>query len=203
MGTIFLSYARADGQGLTTRLRAELERAGFKIWRDIEDMQGGQAWKEQLRAALRTADAVVVLLTPAAVASKYVEWEWENAITLEKRVIPLLMVPCDVPGELKQLHYHNLSTDQDYVMGIISLLRDLAPFLAEKDDTQQLSEEPQQIKGSGDRNISIGGNAENNTLVTGDGNVAGSGNNVTYQYGKNNTKIEKAQNFRIGDDYNG
>ncbi|MBE9140319.1 toll/interleukin-1 receptor domain-containing protein [Nodosilinea sp. LEGE 07088] len=201
MPTIFLSHARKDGQVSATRLRAELERAGFQVWRDIEDMQGGQAWKDQLRAALRAVDVVVVLLTPAAVASKNVEWEWENALTLEKLVIPLLMMPCEVPDGLRHLHYHNLSTEQDYVMGIISLFRDLAPFLVDKDSTRPPPEKSQQGKETSDRNISVGGNAERSILITGDGNVAGSGNNVTYQLGKNNTKIDKAQNFRIGDDY--
>ena len=71
---IFLSYARKDGAAAAARLRTELERAGFTVWRDIEQMRGGRAWQEQLRAALREVDVVLVLLTPAAVKSKYVAW---------------------------------------------------------------------------------------------------------------------------------
>ncbi|MGD1906292.1 MAG: toll/interleukin-1 receptor domain-containing protein [Leptolyngbyaceae cyanobacterium] len=180
MGTIFLSYARADGKAAATRLRAELQKARFQVWQDIEDMQGGQAWKEQLRAALRMVDGVAVLLTPAAVASKNVEWEWENALTLEKPVFPLLMMPCSVPEELQRLHYHNLSTEQDYVMGLLSLLRDLDPISANQDNPQT----PLEASKTGDRNIARSGT-------------------VTHQHGKYNTQIGKAQNLRIGDDYNG
>lgn len=203
MPNVFLSYARADGKDAATRLRAELERAGFQIWRDIEDMQGGQAWKDQLRAALRSVDVIVVVLTPGAVTSKYVEWEWENALTLEKRVIPLLMTPCNVPEELKQLHYHNLSTEQDYVMGVISLIRDLTPFLVIKDQDQQDSEPIQQDQTNGDRNISVGGSTSKSTFITGDGNIASTDNSVNYQIGKNNTNIKTAQGIHIGDTYNG
>jgi hypothetical protein len=127
---IFLSYARKDGAAAAARLRAELERAGFTVWRDIEEMRGGQAWKEQLRAALREVEAVLVLLTPGAVESQYVTWEWENALTLPKKVVPLLILPCDPPEELGRLHYHDLSHPDNYSLGFAALLRDLAETLA-------------------------------------------------------------------------
>jgi len=123
---IFLSYARKDGAAAAARLRTELERAGFTVWRDIEEMRGGQAWKEQLRAALRAVEAVLVLLTPGAVESQYVTWEWENALTLQKKVIPLLILPCAPPEELDRLHYHDLSQPDTYTIGFAALLRDLA-----------------------------------------------------------------------------
>lgn len=122
---VFLSYARVDGFSAAAKLRGELTAMGFPVWRDIEDMQGGLAWKEQLRAALRGTDAVLVLLTPAAVASQMVTWEWENALTLEKRVVGLLISPCDVPAELKRLHYHDLSDPATYTLGLARLARDL------------------------------------------------------------------------------
>lgn len=129
MMPIFLSYARADGLDAATRLRNELIAMGFTVWRDLEEMRGGQAWKEQLRAALRAVDAVVVLLTPAAVTSKTVEWEWQNALTLDKRVLPVLIQPCDVPAELARLHYHHLNTPDVYTLGLARLARDLVQLL--------------------------------------------------------------------------
>jgi hypothetical protein len=122
---LFLSYARGDGLAAATRLRGELTAMGFSMWRDLEELQGGLAWKEQLRAALRQVDAVLVLLTPGSMASKTVEWEWENALTLGKRVIGLLITPCDAPAELKRLHYHDLSDPATYTLGLAKLARDL------------------------------------------------------------------------------
>lgn len=127
---VFLSYARSDGLAAATKLRGELQALGFVVWRDIEEMQGGQAWKDQLRVALRQADAVLTLLTPAAVVSKMVEWEWENALTLGKPVIGLLIQPCDVPAELQRLHYHNLSDPATYTLGLARLARDLLDVAA-------------------------------------------------------------------------
>ncbi len=129
---LFISYARADGIQAAVRLRGELESTGVTVWRDNEDMRGGKAWKEQLRAVLRQVDVVVVLLTPGAVTSKMVEWEWENALTLEKRVIAVLIYPCQVPEELGRLHYHDLSDSATYTLSLMKLVRDINEVAAEK-----------------------------------------------------------------------
>jgi len=125
MTTIFLSYTRADGLDAATNLRTQLTNAGLTVWRDLEEMRGGVAWKEQLRTALRQVDAIVLLLTPGAVASTVVEWEWENALTLEKPVIPLLIAPCNLPAELNRRHYHDFSTPAAQLANLPKLLRDL------------------------------------------------------------------------------
>ncbi len=99
--------------------------AGFSVWQDIEDMQGGTAWKAQLRQALREVDAVVVLLTPEAVASKYVEWEIEMAQMVEKTIFPVLVLDCEIPEELRPLHYRNLSIEENYSSELLSIIKDL------------------------------------------------------------------------------
>lgn len=178
MTKVFLSYARADGQMAAARLRAELSRSGFEIWQDTQNMEGGQVWKGQLRQAVREVDAVLVLMTPGAVASKHVELEWEMAQMVGKRVIPLLMLPCDVPAELGRLHYHNLSEEQSYIMNLAGLINDLQRLGAKnahKPDHPSPTSVP--TSGSsvgnqttGNRNISIGGSANNSQIVIGDGN---------------------------------
>ena len=201
MTTIFLSYARADGQPAALRLRSELERAGFSIWRDIEDMQGGQSWKGQRRQAIRTVDIVIVLLTPASVVSKYVEWEWETAITLGKKVIPLLVLPCEVPSELQHLHYHNMSTEQDYTLSFAALTRDLHSASSTETDPNK-RHSSSQSDSPGKRGIAISGDVADSNLVTGDGNSINTSSSVANQEGKYNIKIDKADNTRIGDEYN-
>jgi hypothetical protein len=60
------------------------------------------------------------------------------------------------------------------------------------------------VVASGARSVAIGGNANNSTIVTGDGNVVGNGNtvqNVT-QRGKYNVNLGSAQNLTIGDTIN-
>jgi len=54
-----------------------------------------------------------------------VQWEWEQALTLQKRLIPIVIVQCDVPGELATLHYHDFSDPGKYSLVFASLIRDL------------------------------------------------------------------------------
>ena len=122
---IFISYARKDGTLAAERLHKEMVSAGCSVWRDIESMQGGRVWKKQLREAIRKADAVLVLLTPEAVASKFVEWEWETAETLDKTIIPVLIQACDIPEEWQVLHYRDLSNESIYSKGLSSIIGDL------------------------------------------------------------------------------
>jgi len=143
---ILISYARADGLAASARLRAELQQAGHDVWRDIEEMRGGKDWKEQLRQAIGAVDAVVVLLTPAAVASKYVLWECDTAQTLGKFMVGVLIESCTVPDELSRLHYHDLSVAKKYVVGFAHLIRDLSELKATTMPTQ-----PQDTPPSGTR----------------------------------------------------
>ena len=125
MRKVFLSYAIEDGSEAAARLRFDLTRAGISVWQDIAEMRGGHPWKEQLRAALREVEAVLVLLTPKAVESQYVTWESENAMTLQKRVIPLMIRPCSPPPDLSRLHYYRFEQPDRYVSEFAALLRDL------------------------------------------------------------------------------
>ncbi len=122
---IFLSYARADGTAAAKRFRDEVGAAGFSVWQDITDMEGGKEWKAQLRKALREVNAVVVLLTPGAVASTYVEWELEMARMVEKKIVPVLISACEIPDEIERVHYRDLSNGDTYNNELLYVIKDL------------------------------------------------------------------------------
>lgn len=135
--SILISYARADGAKASARLRTELMQADYDVWRDVEDMRGGEDWKAQLREAIRAVDVVVVLFTPSAVVSKYVLWECETAETLDKKIIGLLIKPCNIPDDLSRLHYHDLTTASKYTTGFAKLIRDLNELATNKNSVVQ------------------------------------------------------------------
>lgn len=198
MPPIFLSYDPVDGQQSATRLRAELEQVGLEVWPEIETTQDGKVWKEQLRQALRNISGIVVLLTPGAVTSRSVEWVWETALTLEKHVVPVLILPCEVPSELQQLPCYDLSTAQNYVLGFAALIRALHLLGASDLGNQSVSNQ-ELLQGEGHRGITIGGNANRSTIITGNDNVIGSNNVV--QRGEHNFNIRSASGLNIGDTY--
>lgn len=59
------------------------------------------------------------------------------------------------------------------------------------------------VTASGPGSVAIGGNANNNTIITGNNNILGSGNTVqnVNQRGKYNINLGSAQNFQIGDKF--
>jgi hypothetical protein len=107
---VMLSYARDDGAEAAARLHKRLERVGYTVSQDVADLRAGESWQQQLGRVLKSVDVVLVLLTPKAVASKMVEWEWTTTLfALEKPVIPVVILPCDIPHELARLQYRDLS----------------------------------------------------------------------------------------------
>ena len=78
---VFLSYAERD-EKLAQSIRVELEKGGLMVWDASAKLAPGDNWALELGKALREADAMVVLLSPAALASDHVkreiEYAWES-----------------------------------------------------------------------------------------------------------------------------
>ncbi|HXK05925.1 MAG TPA: HEAT repeat domain-containing protein [Verrucomicrobiae bacterium] len=89
MAHVFVSYYRGDG-GFAKLLDDQLREAGFATWRDSE-LRAGDSWRDEIDQALRQADTVVVVMSKAAKASPYVNYEWAFALGAGLRVIPLLL----------------------------------------------------------------------------------------------------------------
>lgn len=94
--TVFLSYSHRN-QRLATRLEAELEARNVHVYRDATSLQPGEDWESALRRAVRSADCVMVLVSPAAAASDWVRREvnWAKAELeaggLVECIVPLLL----------------------------------------------------------------------------------------------------------------
>jgi hypothetical protein len=94
--TVFLSYSHRNRR-LATRLEAELEARNVHVYRDATSLQPGEDWGSALRRAVRSADCVMVLVSPAAAASDWVQREVNWAMAeleaggLVKRIVPLVL----------------------------------------------------------------------------------------------------------------
>lgn len=90
---IYLSHAHEDREE-AVRLAAELRDLGFRVWVASEEILPGDNWGRELGRALEESDAMVVLLSPWAAKSQWVEYEIQYALTnirFENRVIPVRM----------------------------------------------------------------------------------------------------------------
>ena len=106
--TVFLSYSHRNRR-VATRLEAELEARNVHVYRDATSLQPGEDWQAALERAVRSADCVMVLVSPAAAASDWVRLEVDWATTeleaagLVERIVPL-MLPSGGWDDFPELH---------------------------------------------------------------------------------------------------
>lgn len=114
--TVFLSYVREDTK-VAGVLRAGLSKAGFEVWDPAERLMPGDNWALQLGKALQKADAMVVLLSPAAIASAHVQREIEYALGDERfkgRLLPVVVRSVkEVPWILEKLNVLRIESDPE------------------------------------------------------------------------------------------
>ena len=79
--TVFISYARKDGEVFATKLRKRLEteHPEISLWQDRTRMEGGVGWWRQITEALDKARFLVLVMTPAAMQSTISRKEWRYA----------------------------------------------------------------------------------------------------------------------------
>ena len=82
---VFLSYSRKDSVAMR-QVQEVLRAAGLAVWTDEGLESGTQSWRSAIEEAIEQASALVVLLSPNAKASRWVDNEVGYAQTHEKRV---------------------------------------------------------------------------------------------------------------------
>jgi hypothetical protein len=124
---VFLSYSRRNAR-IMRRLRADLTAAGFTVWTDENLQPGTPQWMSAIETAIRSAMCAIVLLTPDAKKSEWVEKELATAKIHHKEIIPLLALGNEqtaVPLLLSSTQYLDIRSDADYRRA----LRSLTPVL--------------------------------------------------------------------------
>ena len=105
-GHIFVSYARADRERVQP-IVAALEARGRRVWWDSH-LAGGSAYAREIEAALRSADAIVVVWSRASVRSDWVRDE--AAVGLElARLVPIKLDDAAAPLGFGQFHTIDLT----------------------------------------------------------------------------------------------
>src|SRR4051812_15034067 len=93
---IFVSYRNIESD-FALQLAADLKNAGFAIWVDRIDhtISPGDDWRASIEAALTidACEAVLAILSPEYLSSKYCRNELARADRLGLRVYPVLLHP--------------------------------------------------------------------------------------------------------------
>jgi formylglycine-generating enzyme required for sulfatase activity len=104
---VFISYSRKD-MAFADRLEAALKARGFDVLIDREEIYAFEDWWKRLQALISSADTVVFVLSPDAVASREALREIEYAASLNKRFAPIVCRRVEdsaVPEGLRRLNF--------------------------------------------------------------------------------------------------
>ena len=128
MTQVFISYAEEDRVTME-KIRNSLRRESITVWTNKTDIQTGEAFEEAIKRGIEQADNVVYLLSADSVTSDFCKQELNLALSLNKRIIPVLVRetnPNDVPSELRSLQYIDLTDnvkEDDYLLDESQLLK--------------------------------------------------------------------------------
>lgn len=127
MPFVFISHATLADGTFAARLAHDLQAHGVRYWKAPESIDPGERWPDAIERALETCDTMVLVLTPKALASRWVKTETSIAIQREHQgkmsFIPLDVKQCNPP--LLVQNYQMISFRSDYQTGLRALLRRL------------------------------------------------------------------------------
>lgn len=127
MKHIFLSYSRKDTP-IMQRIRDDLRSTGFTVWTDENLKPGTRSWRNSIESAIESAGAFVVIMSPDAKKSEWVERELSYASNCSVLVFPILVRGKEnraVPLELSNAQWVDIREDYSPVR------TDLIPALSE------------------------------------------------------------------------
>lgn len=93
---VFISYSRSDAS-FVDQLEGSLQARGYNTWVDRNSTVGGDTWVHSIQGGIDSAQLVLVVLSPEAIKSTWVESEYVYALDQRKRIIPLMHRSCVVP----------------------------------------------------------------------------------------------------------
>ena len=142
MAFIFISHSSKD-EKFAFQLGEDLKEFGHSVWLDKWRIKVGQCIPTEIEKGLSRSDFVIVVLTPDAVMSGWVDKEWKNAYweEIEKKksfVLPILFRDCVIPKLLKTKKYADFR--KNYSIGFAQLIQSITPANFEEDKSIKIDQ---------------------------------------------------------------
>lgn len=152
---IFISHSNKD-HNFCRQLVEDLRRAlgdADAVWYDALGLQGGESWWSKIMLELKSRNAFIVVLSPDAMTSDYVNdeinmaWGQKNS-PARMRLFPVLYRPCEVQIDLKSLQIISFVAPKSHETAFEELLLALGPATSKNTSnaTQKAAHTPQRIK---------------------------------------------------------
>lgn len=124
----FVSYSRRDSD-FVKRLVTEVGRRGITTWLDVYNLEASQSWTREVGHALDTCGAMLLIMSPDALASKHVEDEWLYYLDMGKPVVPIMYRECPLPyrlHRLQRLDFTHVEDEHNAIDGLVAFLNSMA-----------------------------------------------------------------------------
>lgn len=114
---IFVSYAPPDRE-IAREIVERLRESGLRVWFDEWEIAAGDSLVDKINAGIDSSDLLLVLLSPDAIKSRWVQREWTSALSRELdyraiNVVPAIIRDCEIPRLLADRHYLDLRDNLD------------------------------------------------------------------------------------------
>src|SRR5260221_1686859 len=85
----FIAYSHQYRE-FVLRLRTALQGRGKEVWQDESSIRPAERWELALRRAIEGSDAFIFVISSDSAASPECRKELDHALTLNKRVVPVV-----------------------------------------------------------------------------------------------------------------
>jgi hypothetical protein len=137
-----MSYSRRD-EAVMRRIAAFLRERGITVWVDNEKLvPGTPIWEVEIEKAIKSASAVIVILSPDSKSSEWVRREISFADQYHTRIFPVLVrgdEESSITLRLITRQYVDIRQNQD--VGLSSMSTELSRYLKELDAQEQKARE--------------------------------------------------------------
>jgi hypothetical protein len=86
---VFISHSRKD-KNFVGRLKEALEKSGYEVWVDVEDILPTEDWLAGVYSGIEKADAFVFVISPDSVKSEDCQKELDHSVEHNKRLVPIM-----------------------------------------------------------------------------------------------------------------
>ena len=149
---VFVSYASAD-RARVFSIAGVLEAQGIPVWLDRRSITGGRRWTTEIVRGIEDASVLVVMCSPASVASRNVHQEVQLAWESERRILPVIVEEVQLPPELRyalagqQWVEVRERPESEWLPELLNALRSLGVHEQELDQTTPSGEEAPAAEG--------------------------------------------------------
>lgn len=124
---VFLSYSSGDAAWVV-QLKSALSNKGLRVWLDKEQIRPGDLFIGALEKGIESSECVVIVVSPGALRSHWVEEEYNRALTVANsrerrlRLIPVLLQETELPGFLGSRQWVDFREPGSFDRGIERLV---------------------------------------------------------------------------------